>query len=191
MFSDSFLKSINLPEKLNTYFSLSREPYIKLENSGMDAINNYFDMSFQMMRYSDNPYRLDCLRSLTAAFFYGAGYYYHMKRRQRDKNTPEFITEQFMELVKQYGRKFHYLDFYADKLCITKKYMSTCVRQSCGHTALEILQEHVVQSAMEMLKYSDKTFAEISEELGFDSTESFGKYFKRVAGFSPRSVRTA
>jgi AraC-like DNA-binding protein len=43
--------------------------------------------------------------------------------------------------------------------------------------------------AKALLKSTDKTIQQISDELNFPSQSFFGKYFKRRAGISPKNYR--
>nr|MCR5548931.1 AraC family transcriptional regulator [Bacteroidales bacterium] len=53
----------------------------------------------------------------------------------------------------------------------------------------EWIDKCVILDAEAQLLSSKRTILEISESLGFSSQSFFGKYFKRVKGFSPKEYR--
>ena len=81
------------------------------------------------------------------------------------------------------------IGFYADKLCVTSKYLSTMLKQETGMTALDWIEKHVVLYAKSCLSSTSMSIQEISDELDFPSQSVFGKYFKRVEGMSPKAYR--
>ena len=81
------------------------------------------------------------------------------------------------------------LNFYADKLCLTPKYMSTIIRQTSGKTAGNWIDDYVLLEAKALLKSTNMTIQQISDELNFPSQSFFGKYFKRLTGVSPKEYK--
>lgn len=187
--TSAFLSRLALTDAFGASLSIGRAPRIALGEEGLLSMDNYLAMMQQMIRHADNPYRLDCLRSLTEAFFYGAGYYWHLQHKVLDKRMPEIITEQFLQLMQQHGHAEHTLAFYADRLCVSTKYLSACVTNVTGITALKHLQRHIAQHADRMLRSRDKTLSDISSALGFPTTEAFSHYYRRATGHSPSALR--
>ena len=97
--------------------------------------------------------------------------------------------EKFISLVADNFKEYRDIGFYADKLCITKKYLSSLLKQETGMTALEWIERHVVLYAKSCLSSTSMTIQQISDELDFPSQSVFGKYFKRVEGMSPKAYR--
>ena len=81
------------------------------------------------------------------------------------------------------------IGFYADRLCVTNKYLSALLKQHTGMTALEWIERHVVLYAKSCLSSTTMSVQQISDELDFPSQSVFGKYFKRVEGLSPKAYR--
>jgi len=81
------------------------------------------------------------------------------------------------------------LEFYANKLCVTSKHLSKVVKATGGKPASDWFDEHVALEAKAFLKSTNMTVEQISEELNFPSQSFFGKYFKRVTGFSPSEYK--
>ncbi|MBQ6938337.1 MAG: AraC family transcriptional regulator, partial [Muribaculaceae bacterium] len=81
------------------------------------------------------------------------------------------------------------IGFYADRLCVSNKYLSSLLKQETGITALEWIEKYVVMYAKNCLSSTAMTVQQISDELNFSTQSVFGKYFKRVEGVSPMTYR--
>lgn len=99
------------------------------------------------------------------------------------------MCENFISLASENFKEHRDIGYYADKLCITKKYLSALLKQETGMTALEWIERFVVLYAKGCLTSTNMTVQEISDELDFPSQSVFGKYFKRVEGMSPKAFR--
>ena len=132
----------------------------------------------------------EVIRHLFSAHYYGLGYYMHGLQSQPAAMTvQQEKCERFMTLVAENFKTQRDIGFYADKLCVTSKYLSTMLKQETGMTALDWIERHVVLYAKSCLSSTSMTIQEISDDLDFPSQSVFGKYFKRVEGMSPKAYR--
>ena len=99
------------------------------------------------------------------------------------------IFNRFLRLVNLHGSKEHQLAFYADKLCITSRYLGTVVLATSGVGAKEWIDRAVISTAKVLLRHSDKQTSEIADELNFPNVSFFCKYFKRLTGSTPQQYR--
>ena len=81
------------------------------------------------------------------------------------------------------------ISYYAGKLCVTPKYLSTVCKKVSGKTAFEWINDYVVEDIKYFLKYSNKSIKEISEHQDFPNISFFGKYVKTHLGTSPTDYR--
>lgn len=96
-----------------------------------------------------------------------------------------------MRLLRAYHTKERCLQFYAEKMHLTPKYISVMIKTYSGRGALEWINDYVVLEAKMMLRYTDMTVQEIAYALNFPTQSAFGKYFKQQSGISPKHYRTA
>ncbi|MBO5193332.1 MAG: AraC family transcriptional regulator, partial [Bacteroidales bacterium] len=156
----------------------------------LDALSSVYRQISSLMKQPDNPYREEIIRHLFSAHYYGLGYYMHGLQSQPSAMTAQQEKcEKFMSLVAENFKSQRDIGFYADKLCVTSKYLSTMLKQETGMTALDWIEKHVVLYAKSCLSSTSMTIQEISDELDFPSQSVFGKYFKRVEGMSPKAYR--
>jgi AraC-like DNA-binding protein len=99
------------------------------------------------------------------------------------------LVEKFLDLVQTHYKEQRELSFYADKLCLTPKHLSKVIKKVSGTTANEWIDNHVTLEAQALLKSTDMTVQQVSEELNFPSQSFFGKYFKRCTGMSPSEYK--
>ena len=100
-----------------------------------------------------------------------------------------FIFDRFIYLVNNNCNHEHQMRFYADKMCLTERYLGTVVKQASDVTAKEWIDRAIITSAKIMLKHDNKSVAQIAEELNFPNPSFFSKYFKRLVECTPQEYR--
>ena len=95
----------------------------------------------------------------------------------------------FIDLLAKYHMQQREIAFYADKMCITPKYLSQAVKDYSGRPASDIIDEYVLAECKSLLLSGNMNIQQIADELNFPSQSVFGKYFKRLTGLSPKDYR--
>ena len=101
-------------------------------------------------------------------------------------------TEIFLRLIQFIDRYYtsqRGVEFYADKLCLSPKYLSGVSKAVCGYTVQELVFKAITRRSMSLLDSTNKTVLEISEELNFPNPSSFGTFFRKQTGLSPQKYR--
>lgn len=96
------------------------------------------------------------------------------------------LFERFMDVLSRYHQQERMVQFYADKLCVTPKYLSTVVKEYSGKSPSDWICEYVIAEAKSLLHYSQLSPQEVAFRLNFPTQSSFGKFFKQKTGYSPR-----
>ncbi len=99
------------------------------------------------------------------------------------------IFEKFIALVNEQCREHRQLAYYADRLCLTERYLCVVVSQTSGTTAKEWIDRAVATAAKVMLRHTDKSINQIAYELHFANDSFFCKYFRRIVGMAPGEYR--
>lgn len=107
----------------------------------------------------------------------------------KNYNRAEYLAVQFMILARESYKEQTKLDFYADQLAVSVKYLSETLKRITGKTAKDILLELRLAQAKLFLTTSELTIAEIAYELSYASPASFSKSFKQEIGLSPKAYR--
>ena len=139
-----------------------------------------------MLQSDKERYRQEIIRTLfTAVFYIITEINQRVQPGERKQGRCEIIFEEFMNLLEQYNKQERNVSFYAEKLGITPKYLSSVVKEVSGKTAARWIDESVILEAKALLKYSGMSFQLIAYHLYFSTQSFFGKYFKQHTGTSP------
>ena len=116
---------------------------------------------------------------------YGKGEPEHHTEMKRS----ESILREFFSLLQTHIKDETELDFYAEKLCISKKYLSLIVKEKTFVSAGKVIAAIRAELAAELLRDPELSIQQISMKLSFSDQSSFGKFFKKHAGISPLKYR--
>ena len=105
------------------------------------------------------------------------------------RSREQTIFDRFIQLVNQHCRQQHQISYYADRMCLTERYLGTVIRQTSGTTAKEWIDRALITQSKVLLRHSDKSVAQISEDLNFPNPAFFSKYFKRLTAMTPLEYR--
>ncbi len=96
------------------------------------------------------------------------------------------IVDNFIELVSANFKDHRELTFYSNELNITPQYLTRVVRHMTGVCPSEFISEIIYAEARNMLARGGCSVQSVADTLGFSDQSSFGKFFKRCSGFSPK-----
>ncbi|WP_268225058.1 helix-turn-helix domain-containing protein [Sinomicrobium oceani] len=95
------------------------------------------------------------------------------------------VMYEFRKLVDKNFHRYKTVKEYADLLFLSSKYVSECVKNQTGVSALTLIQNRIILEAELLLKYSQLSIKSISDTLGFASASAFSRFFKGIKGISP------
>lgn len=186
--SRKFMTELGLPYSFKIDKMVRDNPVVELMPNQFDAMMSYCLMTKKLLE-TKRSFQLETLRHLTCAFFYGIGSYLFQLSEERISTNEEMLMYKFINEVKSNYRKERKVSFYAGRLNLTANYLSTSVKKFSGKTPGEWIESFVTEDARALLKNTNLTIQQISYKLGFPSQSFFGKFFKRVAGCSPKEYR--
>lgn len=114
---------------------------------------------------------------------------YEITTNSKALTRREELLTHFIGLLFQFHRQERSIQFYADKMSLTPKYLSKVIREASGKSVSQWIDEMVIMEAKAMLKSSNLTVLQISEKLNFPNASFFGSYFKKRTGISPIQYR--
>lgn len=106
------------------------------------------------------------------------------RQSQRDA-----LLQRYLALVERNFRVPQSLGFYAEALGVTADHLSRVCRNLSGQSALELLHERQVLEARRLLAYTQASVTTIAEQLGFQDTAYFSRFFKAAQGCAPSDYR--
>lgn len=170
--------------------SITRDPVVDL-TEGLHVFSMYLKMLEGIVRSPVGKYRLEAAVHLTLSMYYGYSYRLHERGDTKPGTRQAAIVSEFESLLRLNYMHRRDVGFYASRLCITPKYLSAVVKQETGKSALRCIEEYVAMESKALLLSTGMNIQQISDRLNFPSQSVFGKFFKRVTGFSPREFRAS
>ena len=117
----------------------------------------------------------------------------HLIRYQNSSFLKQDLSQkrvfQFLELMETHFLEYTNTNFYADKIGISNKRLNQILKEKLNLTAKQIIQQRQITEAKRRLVRSEITTKELAFKLGFDSTSSFSRFFKKHIGVSPSAFR--
>jgi len=101
----------------------------------------------------------------------------------------EEIVKQFLTLMYENYIDHRDISFYANRLYVTPRYLSSIVKNKTGRAPSDWIEQRVVTHAKQLLGYSDLSIKQIAARLHFANQSFFGKYFRQRTGMSPKEYR--
>ena len=186
--SREFMQELNLNFPLSATAYIYVHPVWNISPKKMQRLIQYFDLMREVIAEKDRKAAIPLIRS----FFYylaeqEANHFPQQTSTAMTRN--EEITGRFMHLVDAHCEQQHSLDWYADQLCLTTRYVANTVKQTLGITASACIEHVLVQRAKTLLFTTTKSIQEIADQLGFQNQSHFGTFFKRHEGMSPAAFR--
>lgn len=199
---EDFIKRINIDLKqlMHLFIFVRKPPILKLNDSEWQEIMRSIEDTFTegCKHQSDtlsteimhSLFRILCYRICRAIDYRIEKYSDEPSDISSSHNRNATYFNSFLEELSKNYMQERSVGFYAGKLHLTPKYLTTLIRQTTGRTASEWIDEYVILEAKNLLKYSTMNIQEIAYYLNFPNQSFFGHYFKKHTGMSPSSYRT-
>ena len=186
---EEFLR-LALGGRMPSVFKVSQlSNYVPVSDEECSMLEAMFKVLHQLVARQD--YSRDTVAALVAAITSYTDNLFEQHGTSQPASVPrgQRVMEHFIDLVNEHSAQHHTLDFYADRLCITPRYLGTLVRQSSGTTAKEWIDRAIINEAKVALKHSDITIAQLADTLNFPNASFFCRFFKRMTGLTPVAYR--
>ena len=186
--SSKFVDTLGLNKRFSLFNSHNQIISTTLSDYELEAILTFYEMLKWNITHK-NDYILETVRHMTLAFFYGFSHTFQQNITSKQTNRPQQLADDFLMLVKQHFKQEHSLEFYANKLCVTPKHLTTTIKSTTDCTAKEWIDKHLLLEAKALLKSTNLTIQQIADTLHFTSQDVFSKYFKHHIGRTPKEYR--
>ena len=167
----------------------------EMKKIGLDAEQPYFTFSFaeQLERlFDDVIYQAhdDCeINTYMKGIFYII-LSYHKKERQAEQSTPSRrYAMEAMRYMDAHFREDVRVDEVAQALHISRKYLCALLSREIGMSTKAYLLGRRVDAAVELLRHTTMTVAEIAQEVGYEDYTQFSRIFRNRMGCSPQQFR--
>lgn len=190
--SPDFLQEFN-PEMVwasKGFIFIKTNPVFHLDDASKRLIVGDFDL-FKARIADDNAlFNREILGRIMQIFLFDlwSVFHHHMSTMEASDNASRLFL-QFLAQVQQHCRGQHDVAFYADRLCITPKYLSQVSKSVSGLPASEWISFYSAYELVSLLNDHSKTLTEVADLMHFETLSHFSRYTKKLLGKSPTEYR--
>lgn len=187
----NYLMNIQMSDIVKSYVTIMNSPILNLKDDQVQTIIELCEMLKHKREQTSHPFAEEICKSLLSILCYEihAIYKQRLQLEHHPRTRQGALCQEFLSLVEKHATEHREMGFYADKLCITPKYLSVVIRKASGRSPAEWINRTVLLYAKTLLTSSDMTVQQISAELNFPNPSFFGQYFKRHEGCTPKHYR--
>lgn len=173
------------------YTTLTPEPCYVWTSGEESDLARYIALLGRHRKSAQNPFDNHECKLLLLALTYRLCSIYS-RRIIEEKNVAGHKIDTFIKLIRlieKYYMQERGVAFYADKLCLSTKYLSALSKSVCGYTVQELVFRAIIRKSIFWLKNTNKSVQEISDDLNFPNASFFGTFFKKQTGLAPSYYR--
>lgn len=166
-----------------------RNIVLQLTTPEQTQVTHYFTLMWDVLQ--SPTFRREVIQHLLASLLYNIGYLAQNKNQLNPNHLTrqEDVFQRFISLVNIHSKSERTVSFYADKLCLTPRYLNTLIRQTSQQTVMDWINQSIILEAKVLLKHSNRLIYQISDELSFPNPSFFCKFFKRMTGITPQEYQ--
>ncbi|MBQ8033933.1 MAG: AraC family transcriptional regulator [Bacteroidales bacterium] len=180
------------PVSITQLISVDKSPCRNFSKAENDVLKTCLDRIYYYLKHKEHRLRKELIINTFYTFILEVANIVFDETKEKapaEKSIKKVYIQKFIELLVKHADKEHNPAFYADKLCISVQYLSIILKEVSGRTANTWIASYIVTRAKTMLRKPDMTIQQITEALNFSDQSSFGKFFKKHVGSSPKKYR--
>ncbi len=158
----------------------------------MKMTNLLFMQLCLLHQNKDHSFREKLAINITTSYIYEIyeqTYPYADNKAVLTNNSKDFLLDKFFNLCDKYHTTHRNIEFYADKLSISSRYLYKLCKERLQMTPKESIDYLIMGTAKRLLLTTDLTNQQIADKLNFPDQSTFGQYFKRNVGMPPSEFR--
>lgn len=181
----------NLVLSMYPYSQLSAEPCYVWKTGEEQEVVHYMRLLESTLPLEDSLFNQHERKLLLLALTHRLCSIYSRKvaAQQNGVGHKHEVFMKLIELIDRYFMQERGVEFYADKLCLSPKYLSALSKSVSGYTVQELVFKAIMRKSMSLLNNTQMTVQEISDMLNFPNASYFGTFFRKQMGMSPQQYR--
>lgn len=193
-YNPSLLREASLQLEQTVYSSL-REDRCRQDTP---VVTNIINGMFGLLKVYFDQSECTCISQLVLcqlkAFFIGFHEYLQRNPQYRPDEVKSYrvreLFNRFMMLLEKDYKISRDVNYYAEKMNISSKYLTNIVNQVTGHTPKTIIDQYVILQLKMHLKRTTQSIKEMAWEFHFADVSFFCRYFKKHTGLTPQQIRS-
>lgn len=192
-YNPSLLREASLQLEQTVYSSL-REDRCRQDTP---VVTNIINGMFALLKVYFDQSECTCISQLVLcqlkAFFIGFHEYLQRNPQYRPDEVKSYrvreLFNRFMMLLEKDHKISRDVNYYAEQMNISSKYLTNIVNQVTGHTPKTIIDQYVILQIKMHLKRTTQSIKEMAWEFHFADVSFFCRYFKKHTGLTPQQIR--
>ena len=193
-YNPSLLREASLQLEQTVYSSLRKDRC----RQDTPVVTNIINGMFGLLKVYFDQSECTCISQLVLcqlkAFFIGFHEYLQRNPQYRPDEVKSYrvreLFNRFMMLLEKDYKISRDVNYYAEKMNISSKYLTNIVNQVTGHTPKTIIGQYVILQLKLHLKRSTQSIKEMAWEFHFADVSFFCRYFKKHTGLTPQQIRS-
>ena len=193
-YNPSLLREASLQLEQTVYSSL-REDRCRQDTP---VVTNIINGMFGLLKVYFDQSECTCISQLVLcqlkAFFVGFHEYLQRNPQYRPDEVKSYrvreLFNRFMMLLERDYKISRDVNYYAEQMNISSKYLTNIVSQVTGHTPKTIIDQYVILQLKMHLKRTTQSIKEMAWEFHFADVSFFCRYFKKHTGLTPQQIRS-
>jgi AraC-like DNA-binding protein len=196
-FHEDFIKGTELNQQIKKYgfFSYYVNEALHLspkEEKLIESIVANIELEYQN---NQDEFSKDIIISQLSTLLKYANRFYERQFLNRKELSNDLLTKFNNELNSYFEsgqleeKGITNIEFLADKMSVSQRYLSDTLKNETGKTTTEHLQLYLIEEAKNILLKPNKSISEVAYELGFEYPQYFSRLFKKKEGISPSEYR--
>lgn len=193
-YNPSLLREASLQLEQTVYSSLRKDRC----RQDTPVVTNIINGMFGLLKVYFDQSECTCISQLVLcqlkAFFIGFHEYLQRNPQYRPDEVKSYrvreLFNRFMMLLEKDYKISRDVNYYAEKLNISSKYLTNIVSQVTGHTPKTIIDQYVILQLKMHLKRTTQSIKEMAWEFHFADVSFFCRYFKKHTGLTPQQIRS-
>lgn len=193
-YNPSLLREASLQLEQTVYSSL-REDRCRQDTP---VVTNIINGMFGLLKVYFDQSECTCISQLVLcqlkAFFIGFHEYLQRNPQYRPDEVKSYrvreLFNRFMMLLERDYKISRDVNYYAEQMNISSKFLTNIVNQVTGHTPKTIIDQYVILQLKMHLKRTTQSIKEMAWEFHFADVSFFCRYFKKHTGLTPQQIRS-
>ena len=156
-----------------------------LSDEELELVLRYFDSLRALIEENQQKVALNMVRSL----IYYLGECKTNYPKKVSLTRAEQICGQYISLIELHCHEQHRVEWYADKLHLSPKYLSNVVKKTLNSSPNAYIDQAILRQAKSLLSSTSLSVQQIADRLGFQNQSHFGTFFKRQTGLNPSGFK--
>lgn len=193
-YNPSLLREASLQLEQTVYSSLRKDRC----RQDTPVVTNIINGMFGLLKVYFDQSECTCISQLVLcqlkAFFIGFHEYLQRNPQYRPDEVKSYrvreLFNRFMMLLEKDYKISRDVNYYAEQMNISSKYLTNIVNQVTGHTPKTIIDQYVILQLKLHLKRTTQSIKEMAWEFHFADVSFFCRYFKKHTGLTPQQIRS-